>query len=82
MSIAPMTNISHSVVVIPNSAGYFNFTSAEVTYKAGSDATVTVIRIGSFAAMSKRCLLAHLLLFSVRLLVGSWNAPNSNSFGV
>ncbi|VDM22767.1 unnamed protein product [Hydatigera taeniaeformis] len=39
--ILPMSNITHSVIVIPRSAGYFNFTSAEVTYKAGPDGTVT-----------------------------------------
>ncbi|KAL5966813.1 Translocon-associated protein subunit beta [Taenia solium] len=40
-AILPMSNITHSVIVIPRSAGYFNFTSAEVTYKAGPDGTVT-----------------------------------------
>uniref|UniRef100_A0A915EV19 Translocon-associated protein subunit beta n=1 Tax=Echinococcus canadensis TaxID=519352 RepID=A0A915EV19_9CEST len=40
-SVLPMSNITHSVIVIPRSAGYFNFASAEVTYKAGMDGTVT-----------------------------------------
>uniref|UniRef100_A0A5K3ETP6 Translocon-associated protein subunit beta n=1 Tax=Mesocestoides corti TaxID=53468 RepID=A0A5K3ETP6_MESCO len=40
-SIPPSTNITHSVIVIPRSVGLYNFTSAEVTYKAGPDSTVT-----------------------------------------
>ncbi len=41
-SIAPSANITHSVIVVPRSVGFFNFTSAEVTYKAGMDASLTV----------------------------------------
>nr|CDS32569.1 translocon associated protein subunit beta [Hymenolepis microstoma] len=39
--VPPMTNITHSVILIPKGTGSYNFTSAEVTYKAGSDASVT-----------------------------------------
>ncbi|VDK39291.1 unnamed protein product [Taenia asiatica] len=33
-AILPMSNITHSVIVIPRSAGYFNFTSAEYGYSS------------------------------------------------
>ncbi|VDK87342.1 unnamed protein product [Dibothriocephalus latus] len=40
-SIAPGTNITHAVIVIPRFVGGYNFTSAEVLYKAGADSKVT-----------------------------------------
>jgi len=37
--IAPGTNVSHSVIMRPLQSGVFNFTSAEVSYKASEEAT-------------------------------------------
>lgn len=40
--IAPQSNISHVVVVRPLKYGYFNFTSAQATYKTSDDAAAKV----------------------------------------
>lgn len=38
--ILPLTNITHVVILIPNAHGYFNFSSAEVYYKAANDSDI------------------------------------------
>ncbi|XP_031572584.1 translocon-associated protein subunit beta-like [Actinia tenebrosa] len=41
-SIAPGTNVSHSIILHPLKSGNFNFTAAKVTYKASEDGPVQV----------------------------------------
>lgn len=45
--IAAGANVSHAIVLVPVRAGYFNFTSADVTYKATESATEAQVQ--SFA---------------------------------
>lgn len=40
--IAPASNVSHTVVLRPLKAGYFNFTSATITYLAQEDGPVVI----------------------------------------
>ncbi|RMX58133.1 hypothetical protein pdam_00000167 [Pocillopora damicornis] len=38
-TIAPGSNVSHTIILEPLKSGTFNFTAAQVTYKASEDAT-------------------------------------------
>lgn len=40
------TNVSHTIILEPKKSGSFNFTSAQVSYKASEDATDP--QVGSF----------------------------------
>lgn len=54
--IAPASNVSHTVVLRPLKAGYFNFTSATITYLAQEDGPVVV---GSTSAPGQGGILAQ-----------------------
>uniref|UniRef100_A0A2K5ZL80 Signal sequence receptor subunit 2 n=1 Tax=Mandrillus leucophaeus TaxID=9568 RepID=A0A2K5ZL80_MANLE len=54
--IAPASNVSHTVVLRPLKAGYFNFTSATITYLAQEDGPVV---IGSTSAPGQGGILAQ-----------------------
>uniref|UniRef100_A0A2I3HJE3 Translocon-associated protein subunit beta n=1 Tax=Nomascus leucogenys TaxID=61853 RepID=A0A2I3HJE3_NOMLE len=54
--IAPASNVSHTMVLRPLKAGYFNFTSAAITYLAQEDGPVV---IGSSSAPGQGGILAQ-----------------------
>lgn len=37
--LAPGSNVSHAVILRPTKSGYFNFTSAEISYLASEEAS-------------------------------------------
>ncbi|VDL94413.1 unnamed protein product [Schistocephalus solidus] len=61
-SISPGTNITHAVIVIPRFVGGYNFTSAEILYKAGSDSKVTLEWI-CFAFITAPCIVIPYILW-------------------
>ncbi|XP_012945320.2 translocon-associated protein subunit beta [Aplysia californica] len=46
--IAPNSNVSHAVILRPLKSGYFNFTSAELSYLLSEDATERTVGYTSF----------------------------------
>ncbi|XP_013363722.1 PREDICTED: translocon-associated protein subunit beta isoform X2 [Chinchilla lanigera] len=60
--IAPASNVSHTVVLRPLKAGYFNFTSATITYLAQEDGPV-VLDWAAFGVMTLPSIGIPLLLW-------------------
>ncbi|NWZ89337.1 SSRB protein, partial [Nesospiza acunhae] len=60
--IAPASNVSHTVVLRPLKAGYFNFTSATITYLAQEGAQV-VLDWAAFGVMTLPSIGIPLLLW-------------------
>lgn len=77
-SIPPSSKVHHSVVVVPHRVGYYNFTSAEVTYKTGADVTVTVSIVILLPFLFNNYYLC--IFLPVWVFIGTRYSPDSRTF--